>query len=148
MPSARAAVRDRRKPCSAGEIPPADHGHPERRAAAGAGAVLRPIHQNATLNTWTIGLTVTQTLFNGFKTANTVRQSEAQVRAGREALRNTGGRAARRGDRLYQRAGEQSLVEAQRVDVTFLGGTLDTTRKAARCRRRHADRRGAVGRRD
>src|SRR5215813_11219882 len=46
--------------------------------------------QTATLNTWTIGLTVQQTLFNGFKTANTVRQSEAQVRSGREALRNTG----------------------------------------------------------
>ena len=39
---------------------------------------------------WTIGLTVTQTLFNGFKTANSVRQAEAQVMSGREALRNVG----------------------------------------------------------
>src|SRR5947209_8489444 len=46
--------------------------------------------QTQTLRTWTIGLTVSQTLFNGFKTANTVRQSEAQVFSGREALRNTG----------------------------------------------------------
>ena len=46
--------------------------------------------QTATLRSWTIGLTVTQTLFNGFKTANTVRQSEAQVQSGREALRNVG----------------------------------------------------------
>jgi outer membrane protein len=46
--------------------------------------------QTATLHTWSIGFTVTQTLFNGFKTANTVRQSEAQVLSGREALRNTG----------------------------------------------------------
>jgi len=38
--------------------------------------------QTQTLRTWTIGLTVSQTLFNGFKTANTVRQSEAQVQSG------------------------------------------------------------------
>src|SRR6266566_6203049 len=41
--------------------------------------------QTATLRTWTIGFTVSQTLFNGFKTASTVRQSEAQVRSAREA---------------------------------------------------------------
>jgi outer membrane protein TolC len=35
--------------------------------------------QTATLKSWTIGVTVTQTIFNGFKTANSVRQSEAQV---------------------------------------------------------------------
>src|SRR5260370_614105 len=46
--------------------------------------------QTQTLRTWTIGFTVSQTLFNGFKTANTVRQSEAQRQSGREALRNTG----------------------------------------------------------
>jgi outer membrane protein len=46
--------------------------------------------QTATLCSWTIGLTVSQTLFNCFKTANTVRQSEANVRSGREALRNVG----------------------------------------------------------
>ncbi len=46
--------------------------------------------QTATLRSWTIGVTVSQTLFNGFKTANTVRQSEAQVHSGREALRNVG----------------------------------------------------------
>ena len=46
--------------------------------------------QTATLKPWTIGLTVNQTLFNGFKTANSVRQAEAQVKSGREALRNVG----------------------------------------------------------
>ncbi len=46
--------------------------------------------QTATLRTWSIGFTVTQVLFNGFRTANNVRQSEAQVLSGREALRNTG----------------------------------------------------------
>src|SRR5947209_17376986 len=35
--------------------------------------------QSATLKPWTIGVTVTQTLFNGFKTANSVRVAELQV---------------------------------------------------------------------
>ena len=46
--------------------------------------------QTATLKPWTIGVTVTQTLFNGFKTANSVRVAELQVSSGREALRNVG----------------------------------------------------------
>src|SRR5580704_15304659 len=46
--------------------------------------------QGATLRPWTIGVTVTQVLFNGFKTANSVRVAEFQVSSGREALRNTG----------------------------------------------------------
>ena len=39
----------------------------------------------ATLKPWTIGVTVTQTLFNGFRTANSVRVAEFQVKSGREA---------------------------------------------------------------
>jgi outer membrane protein len=46
--------------------------------------------QSATLKPWTVGVTVTQTLFNGFKTANSVRVAELQVQSGREALRNVG----------------------------------------------------------
>src|SRR5450432_3564835 len=46
--------------------------------------------QSATLKPWTIGVTVTQTLFNGFKTANSVRVAELQVQSGREARRNVG----------------------------------------------------------
>src|SRR5215510_11621243 len=41
--------------------------------------------QTATLKPWTIGVTVTQTLFNGFKTANNVRVAEFQVLSGRDA---------------------------------------------------------------
>src|SRR5258708_426024 len=44
--------------------------------------------QSATLKPWTIGVTVTQTLFNGFKTANSVRVAELQVQAGRAAPSN------------------------------------------------------------
>ena len=46
--------------------------------------------QTASLKPWQIGVTVTQVLFNGFKTANSVRVAELQVSSGREALRNTG----------------------------------------------------------
>ena len=86
--------------------------------------------QTATLNTWTIGLTVSQTLFNGFKTANTVRQSEAQVRSGREALRNTGQGVLLDAVTAYTNVlANQSLVEAQRVNVTALRETFATTKK-------------------
>jgi outer membrane protein len=86
--------------------------------------------QTATLNTWTIGLTVSQTLFNGFKTANTVRQSEAQVQSGRQALRNTGQGVLLDAVTAYTNVlANQSLVEAQRLAVTFLRETLNTTKK-------------------
>jgi len=86
--------------------------------------------QTATLRTWTIGLTVSQTLFNGFKTANTVRQSEAQIRSGREALRNTEQGVLLDAVTAYTNViANQSLVEAQRINVTFLRETLATTKR-------------------
>jgi outer membrane protein len=86
--------------------------------------------QTATLRSWTIGLTVTQTLFNGFKTANTVRQSEAQIHSGREALRNVGQGVLLDAVTAYTNVlANQSLVEAQRINVTFLRETLATTKK-------------------
>src|SRR5262249_51113279 len=76
--------------------------------------------QTAPPNTWTIGLTVQQTLSNGSKTANAVRQSEAQVRWGREALRNTGQGVLLDAVTAYTNVlANQSLVEAQRINVTF-----------------------------
>jgi outer membrane protein len=86
--------------------------------------------QTANLRPWTIGVTVSQTLFNGFKTANTVRQSEAQVHSGREALRNVGQGVLLDAVTAYTNVlANQSLVEAQRINVTFLRETLGTTRK-------------------
>src|SRR5712691_3343029 len=86
--------------------------------------------QTATLRTWTIGLTVSQTLLNGFKTANTVRQSEAQVRSGREALRNVAQGVLLDAVTAYTNVlANQSLVEAQRINVSFLRETLGTTKK-------------------
>jgi outer membrane protein len=86
--------------------------------------------QTANLKPWTIGITVTQTLFNGFKTANSVRVAEFQVRAGREALRNVGQGVLLDAVTAYTNVlANQSLVEAQRTNVTFLRETLGIVQK-------------------
>jgi outer membrane protein len=88
------------------------------------------IVQSATLKPWTIGVTVTQTLFNGFKTANSVRVAELQVRSGREALRNVGQGVLLDAVTAYSNVlANQSLVEAQRSNVAFLRETLGVTQK-------------------
>ena len=97
--------------------------------------------QSANLKPWPIGVTVTQTLFNGFKTANSVRVAELQVRSGREALRNVGQGVLLDAVTAYTNVlANQSLVEAQRANVAFLQETLGITQKTPQCRRRHADR--------
>src|SRR3954470_3865707 len=86
--------------------------------------------QTATLKPWTIGVTVTQTLFNGFKTANSVRVAELQVQSGREALRNVGQGVLLDAVTAYTNVlANQSLVDAQRANVAFLRETLGITQK-------------------
>jgi outer membrane protein len=86
--------------------------------------------QSASLKPWTIGVTVTQTLFNGFKTANSVRVAELQVQSGREALRNVGQGVLLDAVTAYSNVlANQSLVEAQRANVAFLRETLGITEK-------------------
>jgi len=86
--------------------------------------------QSATLKPWTIGVTVTQTLFNGFKTANSVRVAELQVSSGREALRNVGQGVLLDAVTAYSNVlANQALVEAQRANVAFLRETLGITQK-------------------
>lgn len=86
--------------------------------------------QTATLKPWTIGLTVTQTLFNGFKTANSVRVAEFQVMSGREALRNTGQGVLLDAVTAYMNViANQALVETQRSNVAFLRETLEIAKK-------------------
>jgi outer membrane protein len=86
--------------------------------------------QSATLKPWTIGVTVTQTLFNGFKTANSVRVAELQVQSGREALRNAGQGVLLDAVTAYSNVlANQSLVEAQRSNVAFLRETLGITQR-------------------
>jgi outer membrane protein len=89
--------------------------------------------QSATLKPWTIGVTVTQTLFNGFKTANSVRVAELQVQSGREALRNVGQGVLLDAVTAYTNVlANQSLVEAQRSNVAFLRETLAITQRRLR----------------
>jgi outer membrane protein len=86
--------------------------------------------QGATLKPWTIGVTVTQTLFNGFKTANSVRVAELQVQSGREALRNVGQGVLLDAVTAYTNVlANQSLVDAQRTNVTSLKETLGVAQK-------------------
>src|SRR5947208_14597566 len=86
--------------------------------------------QAAGLTPWTIGVTVTQTLFNGFKTANSVRVAELQVQSGREALREVGQGVLLDAVTAYSNVlANQSLVEAQRSNVAFLRETLGITQK-------------------
>jgi len=86
--------------------------------------------QSANLKPWTVGLTVTQTLFNGFKTANSVRVAELQVQSGREALRNVGQGVLLDAVTVYTNVlANQSLVEAQRANVASLRETQGITQK-------------------
>ena len=86
--------------------------------------------QSATLKPWQIGVTVTQVLFNGFKTANSVRVAELQVQSGREALRNVGQGVLLDAVTAYTNVlANQTLVEAQRANVAFLRETQGITEK-------------------
>jgi outer membrane protein len=86
--------------------------------------------QSATLLPRMAGVTLTQSLFNGFKTANSVRQAEAQVRSGREALRNVEQNVFVTAVTAYMNVvADQGLVEAQRANVTFLRELLAATRR-------------------
>jgi outer membrane protein len=86
--------------------------------------------QSTTLRPWTIGVTVSQVLFNGFKTANSVRVAEFQVLSGREALRNTGQGVLLDTVTAYMTVlANQALVEAQRTNVSVLREIQATTKR-------------------
>ena len=86
--------------------------------------------QTATLRPWTIGVTVSQVLFNGFRTANNVRAAEFQVLSGREALRNTGQGVLLDAVTAYMNVlANQALVESQRTNVAVLREIQASTKK-------------------
>jgi outer membrane protein len=86
--------------------------------------------QTATLRPWTIGVTVSQTLFNGFKTANGVRVAEFQVLSGREALRNVGQGVLLDAVTAYMNVlANKALYEAQRTNLQVLKEIQVTTKK-------------------
>jgi outer membrane protein len=84
--------------------------------------------QSATLHPWMVGVTLAQPLFNGFRTANSVRQAESQVRSGREALRNVEQTVFVAAITAYMGVlADQALVEAQRANVAALRLILEST---------------------
>jgi outer membrane protein len=86
--------------------------------------------QGDTLRPWTIGVTVTQVLFNGFKTANSVRVAEFQVQSGREALRNVGQGVLLDAVTAYMNViANEALLQAQQTNVAVLREILGTTRR-------------------
>src|SRR5690242_17271265 len=86
--------------------------------------------QSATLKPWTIGLTVTQVLFNGYKTANNVRVAEFQVKSGREALRNVEQGVFLDAVTAYMNVmANHALYEAQKTNVQVLKEIQATTRR-------------------
>ena len=86
--------------------------------------------QSATLRPWTIGVTVSQVLYNGNKTANSVRVAEFQVKSGREALRNVGQGVLLDAVTVYMNVlANQALVEAQRTNVAVLREIQATTKR-------------------
>jgi outer membrane protein len=106
--------------------------------SAGLSAGINPVKnslpdgtsQSATLRPWMAGVTLTQPVFNGFRTANSVRQAESQVRSGREGLRNVEQTVFVNAVTAYMNVvADQALIEAQRANVAALRETQSATQK-------------------
>src|SRR3984957_2764500 len=76
-----------------------------------------------------VGLTVTQTLYNGNQTANKVRAAESQVSGAREALRVLEQTVLLSAATIYMDyLRDAAIVEVQRNNTKVLEATLDQTR--------------------
>ena len=86
--------------------------------------------QSATLRPWQIGVTVSQVLFNGFKTSSSVRVAEFQVLSGRESLRNTGQGVLLDAVTAYMNViANNALYESQRTNVQVLREIQASTKR-------------------
>jgi outer membrane protein len=93
-----------------------------------AGAALYNQSQGATAIS-SFGLTTTQTLFNGFQTANRTRQAEGQVSSAREVLRTTEQSTLLNAATAYMNLLQTAaILELQRSNVNVLEVTLRQTR--------------------
>lgn len=82
-----------------------------------------------TLTPRAFNLTVTQTIFNGFLTANSTRQAEAQVKGSRETLRNTEQTVLLNGVTAYMDVLQGiALLELQQQNLAALQQELRATR--------------------
>ena len=76
-----------------------------------------------------VGLNVTQNLFNGFRTANSVRQAESQVLGARETLRNSEQTTLFSGAQAYMNVlRDTAILDLQRNNVEVLEEQLRQTR--------------------
>jgi outer membrane protein len=76
-----------------------------------------------------VGVTASQTLFNGFQTANRTRSAESQVFAARETLRVIEQAVLLDGATAYMNVlRDTAILEVQRSNVRVLGETLRQTR--------------------
>jgi outer membrane protein len=76
-----------------------------------------------------LGLTTTQTLYNGFQTGNRTRQAEGQVFAARETLRSSEQTVLLSGATAYMNLlRDAAILELQRSNVNVLEVTLRQTR--------------------
>nr|WP_246736131.1 TolC family outer membrane protein [Enterovirga sp. DB1703] len=97
------------------------------RTAGGAGGGLTDLNRG--LFPGTIGLTVQQNLFNGFRTANSVRQAESQVLGARESLRSTEQTTLFNGAQAYMNVlRDTAILDLQRNNVEVLEEQLRQTR--------------------
>jgi outer membrane protein len=75
------------------------------------------------------GITGTQTLFNGFQTANKVRQAESQISAARETLRNTEQTVLLAAATAYVNLlRDAAILDLNRTNVSVLEATLRQTK--------------------
>jgi outer membrane protein len=96
------------------------------------------------LGTRQFGATATQTLFNGFQTANRTRQAESQVAGARETLRVTEQQVLLDAATSYMNLlRDQAILDLNRRNVEVLTEQLKQTRD--QCRRSDAHRRRAGG---
>src|SRR5262245_8594747 len=84
---------------------------------------------NGSVAVSSFGLTATQTLFNGFQTANRTRQAEGQVFSARETLRTTEQNVLLNAATAYMNLLQTAaILELQRSNVNVLEVTLRQTR--------------------
>ena len=84
----------------------------------------------------TLGITATQTLFNGFQTGSRTRQAEAQVFSSRETLRTSEQTTLLNTAIAYMNLSRDAAVlELQRSNVTVLEGVAAEDARPLQCRK-------------
>ena len=137
--AARIVARDRRK-CAAGAVRVSSeaqryrHRRPQLRKCAHSqfpvgGRSRRPYRSADDFYPRTVGATASQTLFNGFQTANRTRQAESQVDGARETLRVTEQQVLLDAATAYMNLlRDRAILDLNRRNVEVLTEQLKQTR--------------------